>query len=147
MKTIIVDLDGTLADVSHRLKHVRKGMRKDWKSFFAEMHLDPLNVWCRELMVAMKNAGFRVAIVSGRPDDYRDVIERWLQEHDVPYDAIHLRRGGDFRADNIVKREILYANFNKDDVLFVVDDRPSVVQMWRQEGLVCLQCDPHEQDE
>jgi hypothetical protein len=143
-KTIIVDLDGTLADIGHRLKYVEPGKRKDWKSFFAEMHLDQLNEWCRELMLAMKNAGFRIDIVSGRPDDYKDVIIAWLKQYNVPFDGIHLRKGGDFRQDDIVKREILYADFKKDDVLFVVDDRPSVVKMWREEGLVCLQCDPHE---
>lgn len=145
MQTIIVDLDGTLADVRHRLKHVQAGRTKDWKSFFREMHLDPLNVWCRELILAMKNAGFRIAIVSGRPDDYEDAIRTWLKHHNIPYDSLHLRKGGDFRADTIVKREILHQHFEKTNILFVVDDRPSVVAMWREEGLVCLQCDPHEQ--
>jgi phosphoglycolate phosphatase-like HAD superfamily hydrolase len=141
-RTIIVDLDGTLADVRHRL-HYLKG-RKDWKRFFGEMRLDPLNVWCRALMRAMKDAGFTVAIVSGRPGDYADDIREWLRTHDVPYDALHTRRAGDFRPDDIVKKEILEAHFRKEDILFVVDDRPSVVAMWRREGLVCLQCEPHE---
>jgi hypothetical protein len=147
MKTIIVDLDGTLADVRHRLSHVQTPGRKDWKAFFAGMDLDPLNVWCRELMVAMKNAGFGIAIVSGRPDEYEEVIVNWLKQYDIPYDALHLRRHGDRRPDNVVKRQILQNHFNKKEILFVVDDRASVVQMWRSEGLVCLQCNPHEKFE
>jgi hypothetical protein len=142
--TIIVDLDGTLADVGHRLHHVRGGQRKDWGAFFRAMPLDPLNVWCRELMRAMQSADYTVAIVTGRPDDYEREIRDWLQKNDVPYDALHMRRAGDFRPDTVVKKEILDAEFRKEDILFVVDDRQSVVEMWRKEGLVCLQCDPHD---
>jgi len=54
-----------------------------------------------------------------------------------------MRKGGDRRPDTIVKHEILRRFFEKKDILFVVD-RPSVVEMWRSEGLVCLQCNPHE---
>jgi hypothetical protein len=32
----------------------------------------------------------------------------------------------------------------KDKILFVVADRSRVVEMWRSEGLVCLQCAPGE---
>jgi len=140
--TIIVDLDGTLADVGHRLHYVKAKGKKNWKGFFSDMHLDPINVWCLELMKAMKAAGFLIDIVSGRPDDYGQVIKTWLSQNNVPFDRLFMRRGGDFRADDIVKREILYEHFQKDDVLFVVDDRESVVRMWREEGLVCLQCNP-----
>jgi len=143
-KTIIVDLDGTLADVAHRLHHVRGLGRKDWKSFFRAMDQDPLNEWCRELMRGMRALGHEVAIVSGRPGDYADVIRTWLERHEIPYDRMHTRRAGDFRPDTVVKKEILDAEFRKEDILFVVDDRQSVVGMWRAEGLVCLQCDPHD---
>jgi len=40
MQTIIVDLDGTLADVKHRLKHVQTPGKKNWDAFFKAMHLD-----------------------------------------------------------------------------------------------------------
>ncbi len=140
MKTILVDLDGTLADIGHRVKHVQGVGRKDWKRFFELMHLDRINEWCRTLMRAMSAEGFRIAIVSGRPDTYRAAVERWLQENAVPFTELHLRKENDFRPDHIVKREILFRQFQKAEILFVVDDRQSVVDMWREEGLVCLQC-------
>jgi hypothetical protein len=43
----------------------------------------------------------------------------------------------------MVKREMLIGN-DKGKVLIVVEDRNRVVQMWREEGLVCLQCAPGE---
>ena len=143
-KTVIVDLDGTLADVRHRLHHIAKGRQKDWPAFFAAMHLDPVNDWYHLLVRLLHREGLRIAIVSGRPDDYAMEIREWLRAHAVPFDALYLRKSGDFRPDTIVKKELLDAHFRKEDVLFVLDDRQSVVDMWLREGLVCLQANPHE---
>ncbi len=140
-KIIIVDLDGTLADIGHRRHHVEE-QPKDWQSFFESMTLDPINSWCRTLMLAMHKEGFRIALVSGRPDSYERAIREWLMKYSVPYQSLHLRREKDLRPDDTVKREILLRDFKKEDILFVVDDRESVVKMWRREGLVCLQCNP-----
>jgi hypothetical protein len=48
-----------------------------------------------------------------------------------------LRKDSDRRADGVVKREMLAA-IDKSRILFVVEDRSRVVEMWRSEGLVCL---------
>ncbi|HUF00459.1 MAG TPA: hypothetical protein VMN99_14470 [Anaerolineales bacterium] len=54
-----------------------------------------------------------------------------------------LRLDKDKRSDVIVKREML-ACLERATILFVVEDRSGVVEMWRSEGLVCLQCTPGE---
>lgn len=53
-----------------------------------------------------------------------------------------MRASLDYRKDFEVKKEI-FENKIRDffQVLFVVDDRQQVVDMWRNLGLVCLQCD------
>jgi len=43
----------------------------------------------------------------------------------------------------VAKQEML-AGIDRDRVLFIVEDRSSVVDMWRAQGLVCLQCAPGE---
>ena len=50
-----------------------------------------------------------------------------------------MRQDGDFRRDDIVKQEILDKYIDKDRVLFVLDDRDQVVDMWRRNGLTCFQ--------
>jgi hypothetical protein len=52
-----------------------------------------------------------------------------------------MRKTGDRRADNIVKRELFEARVrNKYNIDFVLDDRNQVVDMWRNElKLTCLQ--------
>ena len=55
-----------------------------------------------------------------------------------------MRSENDCRSDVDVKREILQKIREQYDVSFVFDDRRSVVQMWREEGLVCFQCFDHD---
>lgn len=136
-KYILCDLDGTLCDIKHRLHHVHK-QPKDWKSFFAGIPNDTL----REDVLADVAAWSlqhkaKVVFVSARPEDYRDVTEAWLKVHvDIPWMTLLMRNKGDSRPDTEVKLGILNKFFpNKEQIIKVVDDRPSVIRMWRDQGL------------
>lgn len=139
-KAIIVDLDGTLADITHRKKFLET-KPKSWKGFNSTVLTDTLNEWCREIMTHMSSS-YQIIIVSGRIDTLKEETVLWLERYAVPYDEIYMRKYQDYRDDRVVKREI-YLNKIKPyyEVLFVLDDRAKVVQMWRDEGLICLQCD------
>lgn len=140
-KSIIVDLDGTLTNVDHRVHHVRLEP-KNWIAFNDLMIHDPIHFWCFELICAMKDRGYNIIFVTGRGEDYRTHTETWLSKHKVPYDQLYMRKLNDYREDNDVKEEIYKNNIKgKTQVLFVVDDRKSVVERWRKLDLVCLQCD------
>lgn len=140
-KAIIVDLDGTLADIRVRLKHLQGG-KKDWKSFNKSIETDQLHNWCREIMRRFSH-DHKIIIVSGRTDDLKNETLSWLERYAVPFDHLFMRKGHDFRPDNIIKLEI-YENEIKDrfEIVFVLDDRQKVVDMWRLQGLVVLQCAP-----
>ena len=59
---------------------------------------------------------------------------------DVYYSDLFMRADGDYRADSIVKEEIYHDKIEPVyNVLLVLDDRDSVVKMWRSLGLTCLQ--------
>ena len=139
MKAVIFDIDGTLADCEHRRKHL-----PHWGKFFADMHLDPVIepvAWIARMAVR----DVEVLVVSARPDDYREVTEKWLYDAGIVYDKLYMRPAGDYRKDAIVKREILQEIMDDGyEPFLVVDDRPEVVDMWREYGLVCLQCAPEE---
>lgn len=138
---IIVDLDGTLADIRVRLKHL-EGKKKDWKSFNKSIETDDLHEWCRQILIRFSK-DHKIIIVSGRVDDLQEETEKWLEKFEVPYDYLFLRPGKDHRPDTVVKLEI-YKKHIKDkfNVVFVLEDRQKVVDMWRGEGLVVLQCAP-----
>lgn len=140
-QAIIFDLDGTLAEINHRVKYVEQET-KDWKSFYERIPFDNVNVWCLELLKSMKNNNYKIIIVTGRGEKYASLSKDWLKNHDIFYDEIYFRKMKDRRADQIIKQEIYEEHIKgKYDILFVVDDRLQVVEMWRMLGLVCLQCD------
>jgi predicted secreted acid phosphatase len=139
---VIFDIDGTLADVSERLHHLQK-KPKDWDSFFQGMAQDKAIQSLVRLCNILYSAGIQIILCSGRSEEHRQETVAWLAKQGVPYHELLLRKDGDRRSDVVVKRELL-AKIDKSRVLFVVEDRSRVVEMWRAEGLVCLQCAPGE---
>ena len=139
-KAIIIDLDGTLCDIEHRVHHV-KSKPKDWDAFNQALDQDRPYYWCIELMAAMKSHGYKIYFVTGRGENYRKMTVDWLGHHKILFDELHMRKDQDFREDSEVKEEIYINEIEKNSqVLFVVDDRKSVVERWRKLGLTCLQC-------
>ena len=58
----------------------------------------------------------------------------------VVYDDFYMRPKGNIDSDVIIKRDFLNLVIKpKYNVLRVYDDRNCVVQMWRDEGVKCLQ--------
>ena len=134
---VICDLDGTLADIRHR-KHFVEQTPKDWKNFFAGIAADDLRMDVMDRVMAHENAGREVFLVSGRPDDTREVTEAWLEAKANGYRfyrTLFMRRAGDHRPDTDVKREIYDRYFKGRKIVDVIDDRPRLVCMWRDLGL------------
>lgn len=139
---VIFDIDGTLADVSERIKHLKK-KPKDWNAFFKGMAQDKTIHSMVRLCNILYASGIQIVLCSGRNEEHRTETVQWLAEHGVNYHELLLRRDGDYRSDVDVKRELL-SGLDQSKILFVVEDRSRVVEMWRSEGLVCLQCAPGE---
>lgn len=139
-RTALFDIDGTLADATHRLHHIQNGSH-DWDAFFAECVNDPVIEPIRDLAILVARQGLKIILVSGRSDRVREETKEWLARGGVPYSALLMRKDGDYRADTVVKSEFLDTILaDGHEIAFVVDDRPSVVAMWRERGLTCLQC-------
>lgn len=132
---VIVDMDGTLADVGHRLHHIKGPGKKNWHKFFEGMDEDAPN---REIvdMVREYANNHEIVIVTGRPDSYRRRTMQWLKRYDISFSRLFMRPAGDHRPDYVVKKEILNSlGADKERVTLVIDDRPSVCDMWRECGL------------
>jgi len=153
MKAVIFDMDGTLADVTHRRVHLDGG-KKDWAAWNAGMANDAPNQDVIDLFMSVRY-DYPVFIFSGRIErengiDYRYITEKWLHENGIQsgdYKELWMRAEGDYRSDVVVKRQMLNELRSQGyEVAFVVDDRQSVVDMWREEGITCLQCAPGDFD-
>ncbi len=141
-KAIIVDIDGTLADIEHRVHYLQSKPKKNWKSFYQEVDKDIVNPWCLEIIMSMKASGYQIILLTGREEICKEKTLKWLEDNKIPYDLLYMRPLNDFRADDVIKCEIYYNEIEKKfQTLFVLEDRKTVVEMWRKEGITCLQCE------
>ena len=150
-RAVIFDLDGTIFDPSHRLHHLDG--EKDWKAFHDAMDEDPTIEAVAELARILHRASVAgcgidaVLLVTARHDDprYRRMTEEALQLHDIPYHRLYMRANDDTRPDHIVKTEILERILDDGyEPMLAIDDRPSIIAMWREHGITALQCAPDE---
>lgn len=142
-KTVIFDLDGTLALIDKRRALAAKSDGKiNWKTFFdpKNIQLDKPNVAVIEMAKMLKKQGHSVVIFSGRDSISRKETIEWLNQFGVPFDVLKMRPEGSFTPDDVLKQHWLDQLFpDKSDVLCVFDDRDKVVKMWRENGLTCFQ--------
>lgn len=127
---IIVDIDGTLAEMGDRSPYD-----------FSKVHLDTPHQHIVDLVNDIYWSGKYVIIFSGRDDSCEFETHKWLTGHGIPYHEVHMRQTGDKRNDALVKKE-MFDEFVRGqyNVEFVLDDRDQVVRMWRKVlGLPCLQ--------
>ena len=131
MKTVIMcDLDGTLCLFDRKTKN----------PYYRDFENDEVNTAILYIL-DRRDTNHNIVFVSGRSDKFRDVTEKWLRQNIWgKHNKLFMRKDGDNRKDSIVKQEI-YENEikGKYNVLFVLDDRNQVVELWRSLGLVCLQ--------
>jgi predicted kinase len=124
---IICDIDGTLSHSPNRKIF-------DFKEVINDKVIGPVAY----LLSAINcfEWGEDIIIVSGREEICRKETEEWLKNNDIFYEHLYMRKEKDYRDDTIIKKEI-YEEHIKDkyNINFVIDDRPSVVQMWIDLGL------------
>ena len=156
---IIFDIDGTLLDISHRLRHIKQ-KPKNWKAFRdpKEKTFDVPIMPVISIATALAQSVYpknRLIFASGRSESERHDTVRSLSKwflldgwHDIynildfiddytvremPTRPLYMRKEKDYRKDTIVKRE-MYDQMLEDgyDPKLVFDDRPSVLRMWRE---------------
>ena len=140
---VICDIDGTIANCEHR-KHYVTERPKNHEAFYAGVKEDTpiwLVISLLHTLLAYEGTQIELVFVTGRPERCRADTVEWLEQaHLYPNDyTLLMRKDKDYRQDYIVKQEILDTHIDKARVWFVLDDRKQVVDMWRRNGLTCLQ--------
>jgi putative phage polynucleotide kinase len=130
-KTIIVDIDGTLA-------HHNEKIRSPFE--FDKVGLDDVDPVIRQLVRDSYDNGYHIIILTGRSTSCEKDTVAWLEKHDVPYHHLYMRSRGDRRADWLVKdsiiREYIQDNYY---VEYCLEDRDQVVQHNRSMGYKVFQ--------
>lgn len=146
-KVILCDIDGTLALMGDREPY-------DWHRVGEDAVNRPVadllelienfEALCLDRAVSRVNEP-QVIFLSGRDEVCRPETEAWLSKAGFSSGErkLFMRPQGDNRRDSVVKLELFDQHIRHNyDVLFVLDDRDQVVEMWRELGLACFQVAP-----
>lgn len=142
MKSVIVDIDGTIANNTHRLKFI-SGKSPDWYAFAEEMLKDLPIQPTIDVVKSLSKADYFIILVTGRAGNRRDDTTLWLSLHGVPWDVLLMREPDNHETDVELKRRWLHmlrdGRMTFHDVFtpkLAMEDRLRVVEMWRAEGLI-----------
>ena len=136
---IIFDVDGTLMDIEHR-RHFVTQRPKDFDAFRAATKDDTPKHEIFSIAKAMKAAGHRIIISSGRNKAQMDITVEQISSQGLEFDAIFMRSNSDFRPDFEVKEGMLVKMKDQGfDPIMAFDDRQQVVDMWRRQGITVMQ--------
>ena len=145
VKYVVVDLDGTVADCTHRL-HFINGETKDWKGFYEACKDDKPIMSMIDMVRALNERYYNVIFLTGRSEVARNVTQEWLQVNNLwNYDDLIMRPLKDYRQDSVVKLEMLNnyirtnLNDDKEAIGFILEDRATVVKSFRDAGFKVLQ--------
>jgi len=139
---IVVDLDGTLCDCSHR---VHWAQAKKWDEFHAGIPEDKPHDDVVAL-VSLASQNYEVLVCTGRNEAHRKATIEWIRHHgleEVVTDVL-MRPDNDRSPDHELKIRLVCEYFGGMDnalksVLLVLDDRDKVVEAWRDAGFKCWQ--------
>lgn len=136
-EAVIVDMDGTLADVSGVRHYVLRGPRqhRDFEHFHLGSLFCPTNPDVVAWVEAQRAQGRAIVIVTARRGRWMRYTRMWLQKHGIEYDAMYMRPETDDRKDYAVKRDIHAMISRRFHVVAAIDDNPSVLTLWEDLGV------------
>ena len=139
----IFDIDGTLADLTHRLLFIQQKPAK-WKEFFEACPGDSPIPEIIKVAQALGAEGYDIVYSTGRSEDIRRLTDEWMDKYHLPVGEMFMRKSGDHREDNVVKSELLdnIIEIFGEDIAGVFEDRQQVVDMYRARGLRVFQVAP-----
>ena len=139
---ILVDLDGTLCDNSHRITF---GQSKDWDAYHSLCDKD--GVFLDMAAVLFSLAGdYEVIAITGRDERYREKTVAWLKNNKLDFliDHILMRAEKNFKPEAEVKVELLDKHFKTRDawlpkIVVAFEDSEATVSAFRNLGIPTFQ--------
>lgn len=135
MKIALIDIDGVLANDTHRVKFA---LERRYSEYFHPDRMfndSPFPQGARLVSWLLSN-GWEIQYLTGRREDRRDVTREWLSTHRFPNGLLHMRtrmetmRLADFKLERMLE---MVDSFGDSPVPNIVlwDDDPEVVKVVR----------------
>ena len=142
-RIMVVDIDGTLAEVGLRRRRLLEQLPVDWEAFYRDDFDDlPRRNVCS--FVQFNARTMELFLCTSRRESVRDKTQRWLLRNlgMQPRDyTLIMRANGDDRPEHIQKLDQFFRETTEEErrrVLFVVEDNKAVARMWRRRGFTCF---------
>jgi hydroxymethylpyrimidine pyrophosphatase-like HAD family hydrolase len=135
-KAVIFDIDETVAN---------KSKQRDFREY-DKVDLDtPITPTIAVLRLYFQ-AGYKIIFITSRREICREKTVQWLNNNIGVESELFMRQEKQSKKEKYIKSEVvkmdIYNRFVKDlyDVEAVFEDRQSVIEMWREQGLYVLNC-------
>lgn len=153
MYAIAFDLDGVIADWSHRLPLIQptNGMVSDWHSFYEAMPDDPtLPGAVVYNLLANQSAMIQQAVIAKalnidipcvdvltcRPEKMRAVTLEWFERNGLMLPrAMHMRADDDDRPHAEIKVEMWRQHYESDELLGIFEDNAAAIAAFKELGV------------
>ena len=153
MKYIVFDIDGVLADCSHRLKYIQ-GENKDYDKFYSDEEImkdkiikagrkivDMLyNLYTMEDFYRPTEFYGKIILLTGRSEICEETTRIWVSKNifeDLSLYSIIMRSKNDWRPAHEVKESLIEKHIGFENILFAFDDDDQVNEMYKKHGIVC----------
>jgi hydroxymethylpyrimidine pyrophosphatase-like HAD family hydrolase len=146
MIVCVIDIDGTLADASHRIHHIEKEP-PDWDAFGHPelVKQDVPQPGAKVVLDRFRKLGYHVCFLTGRNEKHRKATEEWVNSHmgrkDYRNEVIYMRPQEQANTPASVYKEKQINNLKyiyeemQPQFLFFEDD-PFVARMYQKYGTV-----------
>jgi predicted secreted acid phosphatase len=134
IEAVTFDLDSTIADTLHRQWMVDEIMAKKpgaptWDDYSMECVDDTPIAGTVALMRMLSSQGMLIFIVTGRSAAAKTMTRHWLEQNDIPCDALVMRPAGDRTPNGKFKVEkIRYLAELDYKVILHVEDSPDIAK-------------------
>lgn len=135
---VIFDLDGTLVNINSI-----EPLIGQWEEFHEASMECPANEPMVSFFNALQEMGYECIILTGKPDSFYQRTVSLLAGMGVYPEAIGMRPKDNSQSDTqlkVAKMEARYGLNWQERVAFAVDDRDKMIEAWRAEGIMALQC-------
>ena len=157
MKYIVFDIDGVLADCSHRLHYIQ-GENKDYDKFYSDDEILKDKVFkngktffhaiersisedCRNEHYYNERGEFskiRIVSITGRNEKCESATEKWLWDNIINTAiSVYMRSENDYRPAHEVKKDLIEKHIGFENILFAFDDDDQVNEMYKKHGVIC----------